>query len=84
MLARLLEPTYDVLGDYVADSELIHADEIPWPDFRFIEDTTERKRVLETIRARRGKQSRPLVEQLKTWMSEQRCFTYEQARTRNS
>lgn len=31
LLARTLEPTYDALGDYVADSELIHADETPWP-----------------------------------------------------
>jgi len=31
LLARLLEPSYDALGDYVADSELIHADETPWP-----------------------------------------------------
>lgn len=30
LLARTLEPTYDALGDYVADSELIHADETPW------------------------------------------------------
>ncbi len=30
LLARALEPTYDALGDYVADSELIHADETPW------------------------------------------------------
>lgn len=31
LLARTLQPTYDALGDYVADSELIHADETPWP-----------------------------------------------------
>ncbi|MCP4447137.1 MAG: transposase [Myxococcales bacterium] len=31
LLARTLEPTYDALGDYVANSELIHADETPWP-----------------------------------------------------
>ena len=30
LLARTLESTYDALGDYVADSELIHADETPW------------------------------------------------------
>lgn len=177
LLARLLEPTYDALGDYVADSELIHADETPWPmlqkgskkwwawtfsnydsvyilidpgrghqvplevlegskgllvvdahgaykklvklhpdlklalcwsharrkfieaekaypeasgaiaimrqlfaiektlpDFRYIEDEAERKRVLETIRATRDEESRPLVEQLKTWMGQQRCL----------
>ncbi|MCP4449317.1 MAG: transposase [Myxococcales bacterium] len=30
LLARTLEPTYDALGDYVADSDLIHGDETPW------------------------------------------------------
>ena len=30
LLARLLEPTHDALGDYVANSELVHADETPW------------------------------------------------------
>ncbi|MCP4448552.1 MAG: transposase [Myxococcales bacterium] len=31
LLARTLEPTYDAIDDYVANSELIHADETPWP-----------------------------------------------------
>ncbi|MCP4447460.1 MAG: transposase [Myxococcales bacterium] len=31
LLARTLEPAYDALGDYVANSELIHAGEMPWP-----------------------------------------------------
>jgi len=177
LLARLLESTYDALGDYVADSELIHADETPWPmlkkgskkwwawtfsnydsvyifidpgrghqiplevlegskallvvdahgaytklvslypklklalcwsharrkfieaeisypqaseaiaimrklfaiektlpDFRFIKDEQERKRVLETIRTKRDEESRPLTERLQKWMQEQRCL----------
>jgi len=177
LLARLLQPTCDALGDYVADSELIHADETPWPmlkkgskkwwawtfsnydsvyilidpgrghevplevlehskgllvvdahgaykklvrlhpdltlalcwsharrkfieaesaypkaseaiaimrklfaiektlpDFRFIKDEEDRKRVLETIREKRDEESRPLTEELQAWMIEQRCL----------
>jgi len=29
--ARVLKSTYDALGEQIADSELIHADETPWP-----------------------------------------------------
>lgn len=177
LLGRTLEDTYDALGDYVANSELIHADETPWPmlkkankkwwawtfsnydsvyicidpsrghqvplevlegskgllvvdahgaykklvkkhpglglalcwsharrkfieaedaypqaseaialmrklfaiektlpDFRLIKDDAERARVLETIRAKRNSESRPIVQALQLWMSEQRCL----------
>ncbi len=53
---------------------MIFAIEKTLPDFRYIEDEAERKRVLETIHASRDEQSRPLVEQLKTWMGQQRCL----------
>ncbi len=177
LLARTLEPTYDALGDYVADSELIHADETPWrmlkkgskkwrawtfsnydsvyicidpsrghqvplkvlegskgllvvdahgaykklvklhpnlklslcwsharrkfieaeaaypkaseaialirklfaiesrlPDFRFIEDKRLCGKALEEIRMTRNKESRPIAQQLQTWMRDQNCL----------
>lgn len=34
LLARILQDTYDALGEHVAASELVHADETPWPFLR--------------------------------------------------
>ncbi len=68
------EAAYPQASEAIAIMRKLFAIERTLPDFRFIKDDVERARVLETIRVKRDEESRPIVEELQHWMSEQRCL----------